>query len=69
MNDDRIRGAVDEALGSAKRHLGKLTGDTETEVEGAAQQIKGKVESAIGKLKDGLKTPTPSFDPGEPGQV
>jgi hypothetical protein len=29
-----------------------LTGNTRTQVEGAAQQIKGKVEKTIGELKD-----------------
>ncbi len=57
MNEQRINGAVDEVVGSAKRHIGNLTGDTRTEVEGAAQQVKGKVETAVGKLKDAVQTP------------
>jgi uncharacterized protein YjbJ (UPF0337 family) len=57
MNEQKIKGAIDEVVGSAKRHIGNLTGDTGTEVEGAAQQIKGKVESAVGVLKDKLRTP------------
>jgi uncharacterized protein YjbJ (UPF0337 family) len=52
MDQGRITGAIDEAVGSAKRNIGKLTGDTGTEVEGAAQQVKGKVETAVGKLTD-----------------
>jgi uncharacterized protein YjbJ (UPF0337 family) len=39
-------------VGSTKRKVGKLTGNTCTQVEGATQQIKGKVENAIGELKD-----------------
>ena len=58
MDEQRIQGAIDEVVGSAKRHVGHLTGDTRTEVEGAAQQIKGKVESAVGNVKDNLKTPS-----------
>jgi uncharacterized protein YjbJ (UPF0337 family) len=57
MNKQRTDGAIDQVVGNAKRHVGSLTGDTRTEVEGAAQQIKGKVETAVGKVKDNLKTP------------
>jgi uncharacterized protein YjbJ (UPF0337 family) len=52
MDKNRVKGTIDEVVGSAKRHVGSLTGDTKTEVKGAAQQIKGKVENAVGKLKD-----------------
>jgi len=52
MNKDRVKGAVDEAVGSAKRHIGNMTGNTGTQVKGAVQQLKGKAETAIGKLKD-----------------
>jgi uncharacterized protein YjbJ (UPF0337 family) len=52
MNEQRVKGAVDEVVGSAKRHVGNLTGNPKTQVEGAAQQVKGKVETAVGKLKD-----------------
>jgi len=57
MNKQRTDGAIDQVVGSTKRHIGNLTGDKRTEVEGAAQQIKGKVETAVGKLKDNLQTP------------
>ena len=52
MDKDRVKGTVDEVVGSTKRQFGKLTGNTGTQVEGAAQQLKGKVENAVGKLKD-----------------
>ena len=52
MNKQRVNGAIDEVVGSAKRHVGNLTGNPKTQVEGAAQQVKGKVETAVGKLKD-----------------
>jgi uncharacterized protein YjbJ (UPF0337 family) len=55
MDKARVQGTIDEAVGSAKRHVGKWTGDTRTELEGAAQQIKGKVENAVGKLKDAAR--------------
>ena len=55
MNKDTVKGAIDQAAGSAKRHVGGALGDTRTEVEGAVQQIKGKIETGIGKLKDAVR--------------
>jgi uncharacterized protein YjbJ (UPF0337 family) len=40
---------------AAKRKAGNLTGNTGTEVRGAVQQVKGKVETAIGKTKDAVR--------------
>jgi uncharacterized protein YjbJ (UPF0337 family) len=55
MNKDRMKGAIDEAAGSAKRKVGDLTGNTRLEMEGMAQQVKGKVENAWGKAKDAVQ--------------
>jgi uncharacterized protein YjbJ (UPF0337 family) len=52
MNKDTVKGAIDQTVGSTKRHVGGALGDTKTEVEGAVQQIKGKIETGVGKLKD-----------------
>jgi uncharacterized protein YjbJ (UPF0337 family) len=52
MNSDRVKGTIDEAVGSAKRTAGALTGNTQLRVEGMVQQVKGKVENAWGKAKD-----------------
>jgi uncharacterized protein YjbJ (UPF0337 family) len=52
MNKDRVKGAIDEAMGSAKRKAGKLTGNRRLQVEGVTQQAKGKIENALGKVKD-----------------
>jgi uncharacterized protein YjbJ (UPF0337 family) len=32
-----------------------MTGDTRTQVGGAVQEMKGKVETAVGKMKDGVR--------------
>ena len=32
--------------------VGKMTGDSKTEAEGRADQIKGKTQNAVGGLKD-----------------
>ncbi len=55
MNKDRAKGTIDELVGSAKRKAGELTGDTELQIEGMAQQVKGKVENVWGKAKDVVK--------------
>lgn len=60
MNEQRIKGAVDQAVGSLKRQFGSMTGRKRTQMEGAAQQVKGKIETAVGKLKDHLQTPPES---------
>jgi uncharacterized protein YjbJ (UPF0337 family) len=52
MNKDRVKGAMDQSLGSAKREAGKLAGMGELELEGIAQQVKGKLESALGEAED-----------------
>jgi uncharacterized protein YjbJ (UPF0337 family) len=52
MDKDRVKGTVDDVAGRAKRQVGEWTGDTNAQVEGAAQQIKGKVEKAWGNVKD-----------------
>ena len=52
MNKDIVKGTIDDAAGRAKRQVGEWTGDTNTQVEGAAQQVKGKAEKAWGNVKD-----------------
>ena len=54
MNKDTVKGAVDDVAGRAKRQVGEWTGDTQTQVEGAAQQVKGKAEKAWGNVEDAV---------------
>ncbi|MGA9584381.1 MAG: CsbD family protein [Terracidiphilus sp.] len=58
MNDDKIKGTLDDAAGRAKRQVGEWTGDTQTQAEGAAQQVKGKAEKAVGNVRDAIKNAT-----------
>ena len=55
MDKDRVKGTIDDAAGRAKRQVGEWTGDTGTQVDGAAQQVKGKVEKAWGNVKDAAR--------------
>jgi uncharacterized protein YjbJ (UPF0337 family) len=55
MDKDRVVGTINDVVGGAKRKVGNLTGDTRTEVEGAVQQAKGKVQNTWGKVKDAAR--------------
>jgi uncharacterized protein YjbJ (UPF0337 family) len=52
MNKHRVKGTIDEVVGSTKRKAGELTGDSQLQVKGMAQQVKGKIEGALGKVED-----------------
>jgi uncharacterized protein YjbJ (UPF0337 family) len=55
MDKDRIEGKVDDVKGRVKRQVGEWTGDTDMQVEGAADQVKGKTQNAWGKMKDAAR--------------
>ena len=55
MNKDRIAGAAKEAKGSLKETIGKAVGDSKLESEGKADKVEGKIQNAVGGLKDALK--------------
>lgn len=52
MDKDRIEGSLKQATGGVKKTVGKATGDTKMEAEGRADQAAGKVQNAVGGLKD-----------------
>lgn len=52
MNKDTVKGSMDDAAGRVKRQVGEWTGDTNAQVDGATQQVKGKAEKAWGNVKD-----------------
>jgi uncharacterized protein YjbJ (UPF0337 family) len=55
MDKDRIAGAAKEAKGAAKEAIGKALGDGKLTAEGKADKVAGKVQNAVGGLKDALK--------------
>jgi uncharacterized protein YjbJ (UPF0337 family) len=55
INKDRIAGAAKEAKGSIKETIGRAVGDSKLESEGKADKVEGKIQNAIGGLKDALK--------------
>jgi uncharacterized protein YjbJ (UPF0337 family) len=55
MDKDRIVGSAKEIKGKVKEMVGKAVGDAKLESEGKADRIEGKVQNAVGGLKDTLK--------------
>jgi uncharacterized protein YjbJ (UPF0337 family) len=55
MDKDRVVGSAKQVKGAVKQAVGKAVGDTKLETEGNADKIKGKVQNAIGGVKDTLK--------------
>ena len=55
MDKDRVKGAINDATGRVKRQVGEWTGNTNAQVEGSAQQLKGKVQKAWGNAKDAAR--------------
>jgi uncharacterized protein YjbJ (UPF0337 family) len=55
MDKDRIVGSGKQIKGAVKQVVGKAVGDVKLESEGKADKIEGKVQNAIGDLKDTLK--------------
>jgi len=62
MDKDTVKGTMDDAAGRVKRQVGEWTGDTETQADGAAQQVKGKAEKAWGNVKDAARDATNRSD-------
>jgi uncharacterized protein YjbJ (UPF0337 family) len=55
MDKDRIIGSGKQIAGAAKEAVGKLVGDAKLTADGKAEQVEGKVQNAVGGVKDALK--------------
>lgn len=55
MNKNTIDGTLKQVKGSLKEALGKVTGNTSLEVEGAAEKTEGKVQEGVGKTQEKAK--------------
>ena len=55
MDKDRVAGAAKEAKGSLKHVAGSLLGDSKLKAEGNADKAAGKVQNAVGGLKDKIR--------------
>jgi uncharacterized protein YjbJ (UPF0337 family) len=55
MDKDRVEGSLAQAKGKIKEVAGKVTGDAKLEGEGKADKTAGKIQNAVGGLKDTLR--------------
>jgi uncharacterized protein YjbJ (UPF0337 family) len=55
MDKDRIAGSAKQIKGTLKQAVGKAVGDTKLQAEGNAEKAQGKIQNAVGGLKDTLK--------------
>ena len=55
MDKDRIVGSAKVIKGKIKEAVGKAVGDAKLTSEGKADKIEGKVQNAVGGLKDAIK--------------
>ena len=55
MDKDRVIGSAKQVKGAVKQAVGKVAGDSKLEAEGKADKVEGKVQNAIGGLKDTVK--------------
>jgi len=55
MDKDRVKGSAKQAKGKAKEVAGEVLGDAKLKGEGKADQAAGKVQNAVGGVKDALR--------------
>jgi uncharacterized protein YjbJ (UPF0337 family) len=55
MDKDRVVGSAKVVKGKIKEAVGKAVGDAKLEAKGKADKIEGKVQNAVGGLKDTLR--------------
>jgi uncharacterized protein YjbJ (UPF0337 family) len=55
MDKDRIAGAAKQAKGAVKEAVGKATGDAKLQGKGKADKTEGKIQNAIGGMKDTVR--------------
>ena len=54
-DQDRIDGAAKNIGGKIKEAAGNVTGDEKLKAEGKADQVEGKVQNAVGGVKDSFR--------------
>ena len=55
MDKDRIAGAAKQTKGAVKEAVGKAAGDNKLVAEGKSDKVEGKVQNAVGGLKDSVR--------------
>ncbi len=52
MNEDKIKGKIEEIKGDVKERIGGASKDRSTQAEGFVENKKGKLRGAMGDVKD-----------------
>lgn len=55
MDKDRVAGSAKEIKGAIKEAVGKVVGDAKLKAEGKSDQVEGKLQNAVGGLKDAAR--------------
>ena len=55
MDKDRTEGSVKNIKGSIKEGVGKAVGDSKLESEGKMDKAGGKIQNAVGRIKDAIR--------------
>jgi uncharacterized protein YjbJ (UPF0337 family) len=55
MDKDRIAGSAKQVQGTIKEAAGKVLGDAKLTAEGKSEKVEGKIQNAVGGVKDELK--------------
>jgi len=55
MDKDRIVGSAKVVKGKLKVAVGKSVGDSKLEAEGQAEKVEGKIQNAVGGIKDTIR--------------
>ena len=55
MNTDIVVGKAKQRKGKMKEEAWKVTGDTDMEITGLAEQATGKIQEVYGKLKENIE--------------
>jgi uncharacterized protein YjbJ (UPF0337 family) len=55
MDKDRVAGSAKVVKGKIKEAVGKAVGDAKLEAQGKADKVEGKIQNAVGGLKDTLR--------------
>ncbi len=55
MNEDQVKGRVEQTKGKTKEAVGKAVGNKELEREGELEDAGGKVRKGYGDVKEDIK--------------
>lgn len=55
MDKDRIAGSAKVVKGRVKAAVGKTIGDAKLQSEGRAEKAEGKIQNALGSVKDAIR--------------